>query len=78
MSVFNFFFILATPHGLWDLSSLNSDSTLALAVKALSPNHWTTKKFLGECNFQVHHVEELSPISMILLSFDIWIKAKVQ
>ena len=34
-------FRLATPHSLWDLGSPTMD-TLALALKAPSPNHWTT------------------------------------
>ena len=36
-------FRLATPHSLWDLGSPTMD-TLALALKAPSPNHWTTKE----------------------------------
>ena len=45
---FHFFFLffnLATPHGLWDLSSPTRDQTRAPAVKVLSPNHWTTREF---------------------------------
>lgn len=34
-----------TPHGLQDLSFPSRDQTQALAVKALSPNHWATKEF---------------------------------
>ena len=37
-------FFFATPHSLQDLSSLTRDGTLVLAVKALSPNHWTTRE----------------------------------
>ena len=33
------------PHGLQDLSSPTRDCMLATTVKALSPNHWTTKVF---------------------------------
>ena len=43
-SVFDFFFFLATPRGLGDLSSLTRDQTRAMAVKAPSPNHWTTRE----------------------------------
>ena len=45
--LFTFFFpsLLAASRGLWDLSSLTRDWTWALAVKALSANHWTAKKF---------------------------------
>ena len=34
-----FFFFLAKPSGLWDLSSLTRDWTWAMAVKARNPNH---------------------------------------
>ena len=37
-------FFLAT--WLMDLSCLTRDQTWALAVKALSPNHWTAREFL--------------------------------
>ena len=37
-----FFFFLS--HSLWDLSSLTWDSTRAIAVKVLSPNHWTARE----------------------------------
>ena len=40
---FFFFFWIA----LWDLSSLTSDQTWTMAVKALSCNHWTARKFLA-------------------------------
>ena len=33
------------PHALRDLSSPTKDGTRAPAVKALSPNHWTTREF---------------------------------
>ena len=33
------------PSGLRDLSSPTRDQTQAPAVKALSPNHWTTREF---------------------------------
>ena len=38
-----FVFFLATPCGLQDLSFLTRDQTWVQAVKAPSPNHWTTK-----------------------------------
>ena len=43
--IYIFFFFLVVPHGLWDLSSPARDWTWATAVKALSPNHWTTREF---------------------------------
>ena len=39
------FFFLATLCSLQDLSSLTRDRTWAMAVKAPSPNHWTTREF---------------------------------
>ena len=35
----------AALRGLQDLSSRTRDQTRASAVKALSPNHWTTREF---------------------------------
>ena len=49
-----FFFFLAAPRSLWDLSS----PTRALAVKAPSPNHWTAREcpFFSPTNpFLIHH-----------------------
>ena len=40
-----FFFLLAILCSLQDLSSLTRDRTWAMAVKAPSPNHWTTREF---------------------------------
>ena len=40
-------FVLAAAHGLWDLSSAPGPS----AVKARSPNHWTTREFLPTQEF---------------------------
>ena len=37
-------FILVVPCSLRDLSSLTRDWTQAVAVKTLSPNHWTTRE----------------------------------
>ena len=37
-------FILATPQGIWDLSSPEIES-VPPAVEAQSPNHWTTREF---------------------------------
>ena len=42
---------MATPCGLWDLSSPTRNRTLVPAVKAPSPNHWTTREFPKE-NFK--------------------------
>ena len=39
------FIFLAAPHGIRDLSSPTRDRTPGLAVKALSPNHWTAREF---------------------------------
>ena len=45
----SFFFLkkniyLATPQGIWDLSSPEIES-VPPAVEAQSPNHWTTREF---------------------------------
>ena len=40
-----FFFFLSSTARLWVLSSLTRDGTRALAVKALSPNHWIAREF---------------------------------
>ena len=39
-----FFFFLATPQGLWDLSSQLEIEVVPLAVKAWSPTQWITKE----------------------------------
>ena len=39
-----FFFFLATPHSLLDLSSPKRDGTCTLALEAWSLNHWTTRE----------------------------------
>ena len=45
--IFSFSFpFLATPLGLQYLSSLTRDWIRAMAVKELSPNHWTARKFV--------------------------------
>ena len=44
------FMYLATPRGFWNFSSLTKDWTLATAVKAESPNPWTTREFPGAYN----------------------------
>lgn len=44
----NLFIYLAIPHGLWALSSLARDQTQSPTVKALGPNHWTTREFAKE------------------------------
>ena len=40
-----FFFFLAVPRSLQNFSSLTRDRTRVPAVKAPSPNHWTTREF---------------------------------
>ena len=43
---------LATLHGFWDLSSLTRGiEPGTMAVKVQSPNHYTTRKFLGNHSF---------------------------
>ena len=37
--------LLATPHGLQDLSPLTGDQTCAPEVEMQNPNHWTTREF---------------------------------
>ena len=44
-SNFSLSLFVAILHGLWGLSSLTRDWTQALAVKAPSLNHWTTREF---------------------------------
>ena len=39
--LFVWFFVLASSHGLRDLGALTRSWTWAMAVTALSPNHWT-------------------------------------
>ena len=41
-----FILFLATPHSLWDLSSQPEIQPGPSTVKAQSPHHWTTRKFL--------------------------------
>ena len=38
-------FFFSLPRALWDLIFLTSDQAQSPAVKAQSPNHWTTKEF---------------------------------
>ena len=47
LGLFSFFFSLAMPHGLQDLSSPPGDQNQAPTVKTLSPNHWTAREFPG-------------------------------
>ena len=44
VSFFLFFFV-ATPLGLWDLSSLTRDQIWGPTVKVPGPNHWTAREF---------------------------------
>ena len=39
-----FFFFFATPHGMWDLSSLNRDQVRAPCIGRQSLNHWTARE----------------------------------
>ena len=43
LKVYFFFFFLAAPHGMWDLSCRTRDQTQAPAEEAQSLNHWTTR-----------------------------------
>ena len=43
----DFFFLLAMPWGMWDLSFLTSDWTCVPAVEMQSPNHWTAQEVPG-------------------------------
>ena len=43
-----FYFILAVPCGLWDLSVPTRDRTWTTAVKAPCLDHWITRGFPGE------------------------------
>ena len=63
-----FFFNLASPHSLWDLSSPTRDQTQAPAVKALSPNHRTTREFPALCfSFPSQCIPPTSPLSSFIL-----------
>ena len=44
------FFFLAAPRDFQDIGSPTRDWIQAIAMKALSPNHWTTEEF-PSCNF---------------------------
>ena len=46
-----FFFFLAVPCGLQDLSALTGTWTLAWELKAPSPNHWMAREFAFTCHF---------------------------
>ena len=39
-----FSFNLAAPCGMWDLSSLSREQTVAPALEVLSLNHWTARE----------------------------------
>ena len=53
---------LAMPCGLRDLSFLTRDQSQATAVKAPSPNHWTTREFL--------HILSYSTFTMIYININ--------
>ena len=38
-------YLFATHSSLWDLSCQSGTESMSSAVKAQSPNHWTTRKF---------------------------------
>ena len=43
----SFFFFLAAPRVIWDLSSLARDQTLPLALEAQSLSHWPAREVPG-------------------------------
>ena len=45
---FFFFFFLAIPHGLWDLSFLTKDQAMPPALAVWNLNHWTAGQ-VPEC-----------------------------
>ena len=59
---------MATPHGLRDLSSLPGSEPAPLAVKALSPNHWTT----GEFPPRVYLGQEGGTLPPTLVTVSLW------
>ena len=63
------FFFLATPPGLWDLSSLTRDWTWEPVVKAPTPNHYTTREFPTAFQFLNHKMPYDSPVSVVFLSY---------
>ena len=63
---------MAAPHTLWALSSLTRDWTQAPAVKAQSPNHWTTREF-PKIYFIFIHMYTISNVhSFVCIQFSIW------
>lgn len=64
-------------HGLQDLSSLIKDGTWALAVKALSDNHWTSREFSQsfdynlkmDCNASSTEIDSFFHLFHILVVF---------
>ena len=60
------FFGGAVPCSLQDLSSLTRDWTQAWAVKALSPNHWSTREFSFGCSLRLKAWVLAEQISMPL------------
>ena len=58
MTLLRFFFFLAEPRGLQDLSSLTRDPGIDSrppAAEAWSPNHWTAREFPTLLSF-LHHL----------------------
>ena len=71
---FSFFFLRGgaageggMSHSLQDLSSPTRDWTLVMAVKAQSPNHWTTRKVPGMC-FLLYFSRFQQPQSEVYIS----------
>ena len=63
------FCFLATPPGLWDLSSLTRDWTWDPAVKAPSSNHYATRELPTAFQFLNHKMPYGSPVSVVFLSY---------
>ena len=61
--LFIYLFINNAPGGLWNLSSLTRHWTHATAVNALSPNRWTTRKFLWIHHFLIFHMSSICSLS---------------
>ena len=78
--------VLAAPQSLQDLSSLLGTEPGLLAMKALSPNHWTTREFPKKKKFliiwifgQYHNPERiyLASRAELIIPFSIFISTLI-
>ena len=69
--LFFFFFLLAAPHGMWDLSSPTRDQTHAPAMEAQHLNHWTARE-VPEWNHFWYISKKILTIAILYLFFFFW------